>query len=113
MPSRGRSLRSWLGVRLHGRAGSTPNQAIRPSVTVRARYARDSSRAGREGEGPVQERALGSRYVLTQVVGRGAMGRIYLAHVVDSDEIVAVKVLRDDLVADDDLVARFLQEARL
>lgn len=55
------------------------------------------------------EKALGSRYRLGDQLGAGAMGRVFAG----SDEqgkAYAFKVLRDELVEDPELVARFLQE---
>lgn len=55
------------------------------------------------------EKPLGSRYRLGDQLGTGAMGRVFAG----SDEQgknYAFKVLRDELVEDPELVARFLQE---
>jgi serine/threonine-protein kinase len=55
------------------------------------------------------EKPLGSRYRLGDQLGTGAMGRVFAG----SDEqgkTYAFKVLRDELVEDPELVARFLQE---
>ena len=57
--------------------------------------------------------AFGSRYILGDVLGRGAMGRVYRASVRDSEDAVAVKVLRDDLSSQPDVVARFIQERQV
>ena len=52
---------------------------------------------------------LGS-YELGEVLGRGAMGEVHRAVRNGSDEQIAVKVLRPELAADPELIARFLQE---
>jgi serine/threonine protein kinase len=55
------------------------------------------------------EKPLGSRYRLGDELGKGAMGRVFAG----SDQqgtAFAFKVLRDELVEDPELVARFLQE---
>ncbi|MEU4247742.1 protein kinase [Amycolatopsis sp. NPDC026612] len=55
------------------------------------------------------EKPLGSRYRLGELLGQGAMGRVFTG----SDErgnAYACKVLKDELVEDPELVARFLQE---
>jgi serine/threonine protein kinase len=55
-------------------------------------------------------RSLGSRYVLHDVLGRGAMGEVFRGTVRESGAPVAVKVLRAELVADGEVVSRFVQE---
>jgi serine/threonine protein kinase len=53
---------------------------------------------------------LGSRYVLYDLLGRGAMGQVFRGSMRDSAEPVAVKVLKPELVSDPEVVARFFQE---
>ena len=55
-------------------------------------------------------RSLGSRYVLHDVLGRGAMGEVFRGSVRESGAPVAVKVLKAELVADTEVVSRFVQE---
>ena len=55
-------------------------------------------------------RSLGSRYVLHDVLGRGAMGEVFRGTVRESGAPVAVKVLRAELMADREVVSRFVQE---
>ena len=55
------------------------------------------------------------RYRVERVLGRGAMGVIYLAHDPVIDRKVAIKLIRADLIdgqEHDDYIARFLREAR-
>ncbi|GAA2647088.1 hypothetical protein GCM10010412_010320 [Nonomuraea recticatena] len=56
------------------------------------------------------EDSLGSRYVLLDEIGAGAMGTVWRGRHRDSGEIVAVKLLRDSLSGDHELVLRFVQE---
>ena len=56
------------------------------------------------------DQPLGSRYVLHELLGRGAMGQVYRASVRESGAAVAVKVLKPELVSDPEVVARFFQE---
>ena len=53
---------------------------------------------------------LGSRYVLHDLLGRGAMGQVFRGSLRDSAQPVAVKVLKPELVSDPEVVARFFQE---
>ncbi|WP_327589916.1 protein kinase [Nonomuraea sp. NBC_00507] len=56
------------------------------------------------------EASLGSRYVLLDEIGAGAMGTVWRARHRDTGETVAVKLLRDSLAGDQELVLRFVQE---
>lgn len=55
-------------------------------------------------------RALGSRYVLSSVVGRGAMGEVWDGQSHTAGDRIAVKILRPELAGDAAVVARFVQE---
>ncbi|TMK52322.1 MAG: serine/threonine protein kinase, partial [Actinobacteria bacterium] len=48
-----------------------------------------------------------------EVIGRGAMGEVRRATARDTGEEFAAKVLRAELAADEDVVARFVQERRI
>ncbi|SDK69309.1 serine/threonine-protein kinase [Streptomyces indicus] len=53
-------------------------------------------------------RKIGSRYTAHQILGRGSAGTVWLG---DGPEgPVAIKMLREDLAADQELVGRFVQE---
>jgi serine/threonine protein kinase len=53
-------------------------------------------------------RKIGSRYSIDRVIGRGTCGTVW--HGTGPDGPVAVKLLREDLAADQTLIARFVQE---
>ncbi len=53
-------------------------------------------------------RKIGSRYTVTRVIGRGTCGTVWEG--AGPDGPVAVKLLREDLAADQTLIARFVQE---
>lgn len=55
-------------------------------------------------------RALGSRYVLHQLIGDGAASQVFSATVRDSSHAVAVKVLRPEWSTEPAVIARFMQE---
>src|SRR5262245_56338435 len=50
------------------------------------------------------------RYTVTDVLGRGGMGAVYLAQ--DGERVVAVKVPSSEACQDQDLLQRFKREAR-
>jgi serine/threonine-protein kinase len=61
-----------------------------------------------EREDLVVARKIGSRYTITSVLGRGTCGTVWEGE--GPDGPVAVKLLREDLAADQTLIARFVQE---
>ncbi len=62
--------------------------------------------------GAVPARHILGNYELFEEVGRGGMGIVYRALDLSLDRIVAVKVLRDDLRAQPQIVSRFSREAK-
>ncbi len=59
------------------------------------------------------ETPFGSRYLLGEIVGRGAMGKVHRATSRDDEAVFAVKVLRDDLASQPEVVTRFIQERQV
>ena len=55
---------------------------------------------------------IGSYEILSEVA-RGGMGTIYRAKHVDMDAVVAIKILKQDLIAKPEVVKRFLKEGKL
>ncbi|MGC5361952.1 serine/threonine-protein kinase [Streptomyces sp. DT24] len=53
-------------------------------------------------------RNIGSRYTAHQILGRGSAGTVWLGE--GPEGPVAVKLLREDLASDEELVGRFVQE---
>ncbi len=60
---------------------------------------------------PESAAAIG-RYSLIEMIGRGAMGSVYIAHDPQLDRRVALKVVRDARFAEDEVRARLSREAR-
>ncbi|MEW5738891.1 MAG: protein kinase [Myxococcota bacterium] len=96
--------------------------AAMPSTQLGARAASAVSQrnlkplSNREEKGVVPVRVgdvLLGRYRLEQKIGEGGMGTVYIAHDVELDRQVAVKLLAANLVTDDEVVERFEREARL
>ncbi|MCP9961160.1 serine/threonine protein kinase [Streptomyces somaliensis] len=59
-------------------------------------------------EGAVLARKIGSRYTAHQILGRGSAGTVWLGE--GPKGPVAIKLLREDLASDQELVGRFVQE---
>jgi len=63
-----------------------------------------------------EDRNLGTvllgQFEVRDVCGRGAMGTVYRAYQRNMDRIVAVKILRRELLKEPEVVRRFLREAR-
>ncbi|MEV7287960.1 serine/threonine-protein kinase [Streptomyces sp. NPDC093252] len=53
-------------------------------------------------------RKIGSRYTANQILGRGSAGTVWLGE--GPEGPVAIKMLREDLASDQELVSRFVQE---
>jgi serine/threonine protein kinase len=52
------------------------------------------------------------KYTIQRLVARGGMGELYLAHDPDLDREVAIKVMSEDIMLDEEARARFYREAR-
>ena len=53
---------------------------------------------------------LGGRYEILQLLGEGGMGAVYKARDIELDRVVAVKVIRPELVGRAEILQRFKQE---
>jgi eukaryotic-like serine/threonine-protein kinase len=56
--------------------------------------------------------AIAGKYKVTRLLGEGGMGSVYEAHHEALGVAVAVKILKDDAMADAEAVARFAREAK-
>jgi serine/threonine protein kinase len=61
---------------------------------------------------PLVSSTIDGRYEVVEVLGEGGMGRVYRVRHVALDRAFALKALRRDLARDEDLVERFLHEAK-
>ncbi|MEO5580884.1 MAG: serine/threonine-protein kinase, partial [Gemmatimonadaceae bacterium] len=61
----------------------------------------------------VLEKTLSPHYEILQPLGRGGMGAVYLAKEVALERLVAIKVLRPDLLVSSESRERFKREARI
>lgn len=55
---------------------------------------------------------LGERYEIINLLGKGGMGEVYLAHDLKLDRKVAMKILPEDFANNTERMNRFVQEAR-
>ncbi|HPA20719.1 MAG TPA: protein kinase, partial [Verrucomicrobiae bacterium] len=51
-------------------------------------------------------------FLIEGLLGKGAMGAVYRARQISLDREVALKVMRPEFAAEEDMVARFRREAR-
>ncbi|MCC6898890.1 MAG: protein kinase, partial [Polyangiaceae bacterium] len=65
------------------------------------------------GADPYLGIAIGADLRIEQLIGIGAMGRVYRAHQAGVARKVAVKILHRDLLGSESVVARFEREARI
>lgn len=65
------------------------------------------------GDDPYLGIAIGADLRIEQLIGIGAMGRVYRAHQAGVARKVAVKILHRDLLGSESVVARFEREARI
>jgi serine/threonine protein kinase len=74
---------------------------------------RESAEQGGKGMAPasLQGQTLG-KYRVLEPLGRGGMAQVYRAYHPQLDRYVAIKVLRSDLVEEEEFLARFHREAR-
>ncbi len=80
---------------------------VRPAVVVDSR----SSRSKIEHEGLIGQ-TLDSRYRIESRIGEGGMGVVFRARHVVIEKSVAVKVLKREVARDQQVIRRFMQEAR-
>src|SRR4029077_17628196 len=67
----------------------------------------------RPGSAPVREGdMLAGKYRVERVLGAGGMGVVVAARHVELDQLVAIKFVREEAIANEDAVQRFLREAR-
>src|SRR5262245_25336214 len=59
-----------------------------------------------------QQPLIGDRYRVLKKIGEGGMGEVYLAEHIYIEKRVAIKLLRPDVLSNNEAVQRFRQEAR-
>ena len=84
----------------------TENSSVRPAVDLRTLLKEKDPMASR-----LSGQTLG-KYRILSALGRGGMSQVYRAYHPQLDRYVAVKVLRSDLVEDEEFLSRFRREAQ-
>jgi serine/threonine protein kinase len=72
----------------------------------------EAERAARQHSEPASDQQLIGPYRLLERIGEGAMGHVYRAEHTLLGRVVAIKMLRAELICEDACVRRFLAEAR-
>jgi serine/threonine protein kinase len=62
--------------------------------------------------GYFEKSAVIDDFVVDGLIGEGAMGRVYKAHQLSLDRPVALKILREEIAENEEIVVGFLKEAR-
>ena len=62
--------------------------------------------------GYFEKSAVIDDFVVDELIGEGAMGRVYKAHQLSLDRPVALKILREEIAEKEGIVVGFLKEAR-
>jgi serine/threonine protein kinase len=73
----------------------------------------DPNRPGVTTVPPFDTSPLGSRYEVLRELGCGGMGRVYQARDRETNEVLALKVLRPEVAAEPSMAERFKNELRL
>ena len=86
------------------------------SVDLAERLVRDKVLTSYQAKRFLSNRAHGlivGRYIILDRIGSGSMGRVYKAHHVMMDRVVALKIIAPEIAANERVVARFQREMKL
>jgi serine/threonine-protein kinase len=109
LAARGNTIATMRAIELHDKA--IRGIAQREALLEEARQDLQAAmRAG--GLGRFTDATIGS-YRIGKLIGRGAMGEVYDASHVTTNQQAAVKLLQAHVLADPELVRRFFREARM
>ena len=115
-------------ARLRRRLGSTEDSERTRVIATPAEPMAECPRCGRCDEAGVEKcpfdgtamrpvpsvpRTIDNKYRIEQLLGRGGMGAVYRARDVRLDRLVALKVVRADLLGDPEARRRFRREAQI
>jgi len=86
------------------------------SVALAERLVRDSILTSYQAKRFLANRSNGlivGRYIILDRIGSGSMGRVYKAHHVMMDRVVALKIISPEIASNERVVARFQREMKL
>src|SRR5437773_6725886 len=86
------------------------------SVALAERLVRDNVLTSFQAKRFLTNRPHGlivGRYIILDRIGSGSMGRVYKAHHVMMDRVVALKIIAPEIAANERVVARFHREMKL
>jgi serine/threonine protein kinase len=86
------------------------------SASLAERLVRDNILTAFQAKRLLSNRPQGlvvGRYIILDRVGSGSMGRVYRAHHVMMDRVVALKIIAPEIASNDRVVARFQREMKL
>ncbi len=73
----------------------------------------DGAKLVSAGSDLLLDTVVGEKYHIDELIGKGSLGRVYKAHRLSDNSLVAVKVLREGLSSDVEALARFKREAQM
>lgn len=74
---------------------------------------KDGAKLVSAGSDLLLDTVVGEKYHIDELIGKGSLGRVYKAHRLSDNSLVAVKVLREGLSNDVEALARFKREAQM
>ncbi|MBI2809880.1 MAG: serine/threonine protein kinase [Candidatus Melainabacteria bacterium] len=74
---------------------------------------RDGAKLVSAGNDSLLDTIVGEKYYIDELIGKGSVGRVYKAHRLSDNSLVAIKVLRENLSNDAEALARFKREAQM
>ena len=86
------------------------------SVDLAERLVRDKILTSYQAKRFLSNRSNGlivGRYIILDRIGSGSMGRVYKAHHVMMDRVVALKIISPEIASNERVVARFQREMKL